>query len=94
MQTERVTYLTSNRGKALLARKASAMGVSMGEYLRRRVEDEEDELTPGQDAELKALIAEMNVALPKIQAALDQSSQVLQDLHCENEQFFAERGVR
>ena len=44
MQTERVTYLTTPAQKALLARRAAAHGISMGEYLRRKAEGE-DELT-------------------------------------------------
>ncbi len=70
MQTERVTFLTSSAGKASLAARAAARGISVGEYVRRKVE-EEDELTPEQEAEFAALVAEANDAIPKMNASLD-----------------------
>jgi hypothetical protein len=93
MQTERVTFLTSRTGKAALAKRAAAQGVSMGEYVRRRVEDDED-LTPEEEAELAALVAEANAAIPKMQASLDRSIAILDATHEKVDAFLREVGVR
>lgn len=93
MQTERVTFLTSRTGKAALARRAAAQGVSMGEYVRRRVEDD-DELTAEQEAELAALVAEANAVIPKMQASLDRSIAILDATHRKVDAFLREAGVR
>ncbi len=93
MHTERVTFLTSRAGKAALAKRAAAQGVSMGEYVRRRVEDD-DELTAEQEAELAALVAEANEAIPKMQASLDRSIATLEATHRKVDAFLREVGVR
>jgi hypothetical protein len=93
MQTERVTFLTSRTSKAALAKRAAAQGVSMGEYVRRRVEDD-DELTAEQEAELAALVAEANEAIPKMQASLDRSIAILDATHRKVDAFLREVGVR
>jgi hypothetical protein len=78
MQTERVTFLTTPKVKAALTARAAARGVSVGEYIRRKVEDE-DELTPEQEAELSALVAQVNEAVPKMAASLDRMSRKLRE---------------
>ncbi len=93
MQTERVTFLTSRTGKAALARRAAAQGVSVGEYVRRKVEDD-DELTPEQEAELAALAAEANEVIPKIREALDRSSERLEATHRKVDILLREMGIR
>lgn len=93
MQTERVTFLTSPTSKAALAKRAAAQGVSMGEYVRRRVEDD-DELTAEQEAELAALVAEANAVIPKMQASLDRSIAILDATHRKVNAFLREVGVR
>ena len=93
MQSERVTYLTSPKGKAALVARASAQGVSMGEYVRRRVEDD-DELTPNDQAELAVLVAEANEAIPKMQASIDRVLEMLDKTHRETDAFLREMGVR
>ena len=70
MRTERVTFLASPKFKASLTARATALGISTGEYIRRKVEDEDD-LTPQQEAELAALVAEVNRALPEMTASMD-----------------------
>ena len=70
MQTERMTFLTTRQGKASIMARAAAQGISAGEYLRRKVED--DDLTPEQEQELAALVAQLNGALPAMTATLDQ----------------------
>ena len=93
MQTERVTFLTSPANKATLASRAAARGISTGEYVRRRLE-EEDGLPDDQMAELEALMAEANAAIPKIAASLDRLSARLEDIHRENDKFLRDMGVR
>ncbi len=70
MQTERVTFLTTPQAKASLAARAAAQGVSIGEYIRRKVEDDED-MTPEQEAELAMLVEQVNEAMPKMNASID-----------------------
>jgi len=71
MQTERVTILMTPAKKAALAARAAAQNMSIGQYVRRKVEDE-DALTPEQEAELAVLVAQVNAALPKMNASIDQ----------------------
>lgn len=93
MQTERVTFLASPETKATLSERAAARGISVGEYIRRRVEDDE-ELTPEQEAELAALVKEVNVAIPQMAEMLDQMSQNLRETHQEVDRMLREAGIR
>lgn len=93
MQTERVTFLTSRTGKAALARRAAARGVSMGEYVRRKVEDD-DELTAEQQTELVALVAQANEAIPKMRGSIDRMLETLDKTHRETDVFLRKMGVR
>ncbi|HEX8225081.1 MAG TPA: hypothetical protein VF605_14780 [Allosphingosinicella sp.] len=93
MQTERVTFLTSRTGKAAIAKRAAAQGVSMGEYVRRKVEDE-DELTAEQEAELAALVAQANEAIPKMRESLDRSIDIIESTRREVDAMLREAGLR
>jgi hypothetical protein len=93
MQTERVTFLTTPRIKAALAERAAALGISTGEYIRRKVEDDED-LTPVQEAELAALVDQVNEAVPRMTEALDRMSAQARSLHEEMDAFLREKGIR
>lgn len=93
MQTERVTFLISHAEKAALAKRAAASGVSVGEYVRRRVEDD-DQLTDAQQAELGALVAAANAAIPKMKASIDRMLETLDRTHRETDAFLREMGVR
>ena len=70
MQTERVTILMTPAKKAELAARAAAQHMSIGQYVRRKVEDDDD-LTPEQEAELAVLVAQANEAIPKMADSLD-----------------------
>lgn len=72
MQTERVTILMTPERKGKVASRAASRGISVGEYLRRKIEDDDDELTPEQEAELEMLVREANEAIPKMVESLDQ----------------------
>ena len=93
MQTERVTFLTTRKAKAAIAARAAARGISVGEYIRQKVEDEDD-LTPEQEAELAMLVEQANETMPKMIAALDQISTRAQAVHEEVDAFLREKGIR
>lgn len=93
MQTERVTFLTTPQRKAALASRAAALGLSTGEYIRRKVEDDE-ELTPEQEAELRVLVEQVNEAVPKMAASLDEMTQKLRSTHEEVDRLLREMGAR
>jgi hypothetical protein len=93
MQTERVTILMSPTKKAALAARAAARHMSIGQYVRRKIDDD-DELTPEQEAELAFLVAEVNQAIPKMQADLDEMSRTLRETHGEIDRMLKDMGVR
>jgi len=93
MRTARTTVLMSPEEKAALEKRAASRGVSSGEYIRLAV-DNFEKVSDEQEAELAALAAELNSAVPKMKAALERSSKILRALHRENEAFFRERGIR
>ncbi|HEX8553619.1 MAG TPA: hypothetical protein VF695_02825 [Sphingomonas sp.] len=70
MQTERVTILMTPAKKAALAARAAAQHMSIGQYVRRKVEDE-DSLTSAEEAELAMLVQQVNEAAPKMNASID-----------------------
>lgn len=94
MQTERVTILMTPHVKARVARRAAAQGISMGEYLRRKVEDDDDELTPEQEAELAELIRQANIAIPEMAASLDRMSATLRKTNAEIDKTLRDAGIR
>jgi mobilization protein NikA len=93
MRTARTTVLMSPEQKAAIEKRAASMGVSSGEYIRLAV-DNFEKVSPEQEAELEALVGEVNQAVPKMAAMLDSMSRTLQELHRENDAFFRERGIR
>jgi hypothetical protein len=93
MQTERVTFLTSRTGKAAIAKRAAAQGVSMGEYVRRKVEDE-DEMTAEQEAELAALVSQVNEAVPMMRQSLDRSIEIVETTRREVDAMLRNAGLR
>ena len=93
MKTARTTVLMTPEEKAALEKRAASRGVSSGEYIRLAV-DNFDKVSDEQEAELAALVEEVNKAIPKMKASLDQTSKTLRRLLRENEAFFRERGIR
>jgi hypothetical protein len=65
----------------------------MGEYVRRKVE-EDDELTPEQEAELAALVAQANEAIPKMRESLDRSIALVESSNREIDAMLREAGLR
>ena len=93
MQTERVTFLMSPARKAAVAARAASHGISLGEYVRRKVEDDDD-LTPEQEAELAVLVAEANAAIPKMRDSMDRMIATLDATHAKVDAFLREAGIR
>ena len=92
MQTARVTVLMTPDRKAALEQRAAKMGVSSGEYIRLAV----DNFDPSEldSEELAALVEEVNLVIPSIQASLDRSSQRLEQAHNKVNALLREMGIR
>jgi hypothetical protein len=96
MQTERVTYLTSAEQKAALEAFAKSRGESVGNVVREATmrymaqpRDESDE-----EAELAALVAEVNLAIPKMNASIDKMIETMRTTHAEVDQTLRAAGIR
>ncbi|CAN5222739.1 hypothetical protein BH10PSE12_BH10PSE12_21600 [soil metagenome] len=70
MRTARLTVLLPPDRKIEIEQKAATMGISTGELVRRAVDDYE-QMTREEEAELAALVAEANKAIPAMAASLD-----------------------
>ena len=93
MRSARVTVLMSPDEKAEMEANAARLGVSSGEYVRLAV-DNFDRPTAAEEAELAALVEEVNRAIPKMRASLDRMSKTLRKTLKEDDAFFRERGRR
>jgi hypothetical protein len=96
-QSERVTFLATPALKARLVELAHADGLSIGEYVRRRIQDEgegEDALTKAQEAELGALIDQVNAAVPRMNAAFDDMSETIRVTRSRLDATLREAGIR
>ena len=93
MRTERITFLTTPDHKAALDAFAAASGRSVGHVAR---EATSRYITAGQDdeAELAALVEQVNEAIPKMLESLRQSSEMLQASHRKIDALLREEGVR
>lgn len=93
MQTERVTFLTNRDHKAALDAFASRRGESVSNVLRdasvKYMAESRDE-----EAELAALVEEVNQAIPRMRASLDEMSQSLRDAHSEIDRTLRAAGIR
>jgi hypothetical protein len=92
MQTDRMTILVDPTYKASVTRRAVARGVSTSEHVRNAL-DSFDATSEAEEAELAALVAEVNRAIPRMQEAFDNMSGVIAALKAENDAFFADKGV-
>ncbi len=96
MQTERVTYLTSAEQKAALEAFAKSRGESVGNVVREATmrymaqpRDESEE-----EAELAALVAQVNEAMPKMNASIDQMIETMRVTHEEVDRTLRAAGIR
>lgn len=92
MQTERITILASPAAKRDMTARASARGLSLGEYVRRRALGDDD-MTPEQELELGMLVDEVNAAVPRIEATMERIGETVRRLREENDAFFRERSA-
>lgn len=93
MKTARTTVLMTPEEKAAIEKRAASRGVSSSEYIRLAV-DNFEKVSDEEEAELAALVEEVNKAIPKMKASLDRTSKSLRKLSRENDAFFRERGIR
>lgn len=91
MQTERVTYLTTAEQKAALETFAKARGKSVGNVVREATMTYMAESPLGEDEKMAILVAELNEALPLIEASFDRMAAKLEATHAELTKLRAER---
>lgn len=70
MKSERITFLATPEFKANLTRLASRENTSVGEVIRGRFERARDDSTAAQESELRALTADLHIAIAEAQASL------------------------
>ena len=93
MQTERVTFLTSREHKAALDAFASRRGESVGNVVREATARFLAQPTDDEEVELAALVEQVNLAVPRINASLKQMSKSIRDLRTDSDAFYRERGL-
>jgi hypothetical protein len=94
MHTERVTYLATADQKAALEAFAKARGESVGNVVREATARYIGQPSEAEEAELAALVDEVNAAVPKMQASLERMIATLEKCHEENDAFLRKMGVR
>ena len=94
MQTERVTFLTSRDHKAALDAFAADKGMSVGHVVREATKEFIAQPTAEQEAELAALVEQVNDAIPKMNASIDRMIETLDRTHRDTDAFLREMGVR
>lgn len=93
MRNARVTVLMKPEEKRALEERAARRGVSSGEYMRLAV-DNFEKLSDAEEAELAALVAEANAAIPRMREALDRSIARLDATHRKVDALLREAGLR
>jgi len=83
MQTERVTYLTTAEQKAALEAFARARGESVGNVVREATASYMAEPPLNDEEKMSILVAELNEALPAIEASFDRMAAKLEATHAE-----------
>lgn len=93
MRNARLTVLMRPEEKAAIEERAARRGISSGEYVRLAV-DNYEKLSAEEEAELAALVAEANAAIPKMQQALERSIATLDATHARVDSLLHDWGVR
>ena len=96
MQTERVTYLTSAEHKAQLEAFAKSRGESVGNVLREAARQyiAQPRDPREEEAELAALVDQVNASLPKMNASIDEMIETLRLTHEEVDRTLRAAGIR
>lgn len=96
LRSERITFLTSPDHKAALDAFAQSRGESVGSVLREATQryitqphDESDE-----EAELAALVVQVNEAMPKMNESIDRMIETLRTTHEEVDVTLRAAGIR
>jgi len=93
MQTERVTFLTTADQKAALDAFAARSGKSVGHVLReassRYIAEEQ-----GDEAELAALVEQVNAAIPKMHESIDHMIRTMSETHDAVDRTLRAAGIR
>lgn len=71
MHTERITYLATADQKAALEAFAKARGESVGNVVREATAQYIEQPSPEEEAELAALVDQVNKAIPQMNESLD-----------------------
>lgn len=91
MQTERVTYLTSTEQKAALEAFAKSRGKSVGNVVREATISYMAEAPLKDEEKMAIMVAELNEALPAIEASFDRMTAKLEVTHAELVELRAQR---
>ena len=96
MQTERVTFLTSRDHKAALDAYAKESGMSVGHVVREATSQfiAQPPAANDEEAQLAALVAQVNEAIPKMEAAFDEMSRSLRETHEQVDRTLRAAGIR
>ena len=94
MQPERVTFLTTPDHKAALDAFAATSGRSVGHVVREATSRFIDQPDDGEEAELAVLVEQVNEALPKMEASLDEMSRTLRETHDTVDRLLRDMGAR
>ena len=94
MQTERVTFLTTPDQKAALDAFAASSGKSVGHVLREASSQYIGQPTPAEEAELAMLVEQVNEAIPKMRASLDNMIETMDRTHRKVDDFLRDAGIR
>jgi molybdopterin converting factor small subunit len=97
MHTERVTYLSTADQKAALEAFAKSRGESVGNVVREataRYIAQPPEVRDDEEAELAALVAQVNEAMPRMRESLEEMSKKVRDVNADIGAFLREKGIR
>ncbi len=94
LQTERVTFLTSREAKAALDDYAANSGQSVGNVVREATARFIGQPTPDEEAELAALVAQVNNAIPQMNATIDNMIEMMRKSHIETDKLLRQMGAR
>ena len=95
LHSERVTFLATPALKERLSVLAKASGLSIGEYVRRRIQEDDGEaLSRQEEDELVALVDQVNEAVPHMSASLDDMSRAIREARANLDASLRAAGVR
>lgn len=94
MQTERVTFLTSREHKAALDAFAAQSGQSVGNVVREATARYIEQPTDDEQAELAALVEQVNLSIPNMRESLEAMSKQVREVNTELDAFLREKGIR